>query len=317
MRLSIVIPVYNVEEYVEACIISCLNQNIPHDTYEIIVVNDGSTDTSLDIVSKLAKNYDNIKVFDYPNGGLSVARNIGLSHASGEYVWFVDSDDRIEENCLLTLLQEAEGNEVVAFAYKEYRNGIEVDDYQYHKHGDTMTGLQFIVQANNTFMHGVPFYLFRRDFLIEHNMTFYPGIYHEDTEFTPKMLSFVKRLFVSGGRYYYRTLRAGSITNTYNSKRAYDILFVVGRLHEHILSLSLTKNEKNSMLMLLPMLVNNSLNSMTLNSKEEIQRYNEYFTEHRLFKYFFVVNNFRYRLEGLMLYLFRHRAVQFYKLIKR
>ena len=98
MILSIIIPVYNVEKYVEKCIRSCENQDIPKENYEVIVVNDGSPDGSLAIVERLANEFSNIKVINQENKGLSMARNTGLEAAKGEYVWFVDSDDWIEEN---------------------------------------------------------------------------------------------------------------------------------------------------------------------------------------------------------------------------
>ena len=99
MKLSIIIPMYNVEPYIEKCLLSCLNQNIPHADYEIIVVNDGSPDGSLGIARRIASTVDNMLIVSQENGGLSAARNKGLSYAKGEYVWFVDSDDWIEENC--------------------------------------------------------------------------------------------------------------------------------------------------------------------------------------------------------------------------
>jgi len=100
MILSIIVPVYNVEQYVEKCLLSCIRQDIAMDEYEIIVVNDGSLDRSYEIVLDYAIRYDNIWVINQVNQGLSSARNVGFQKAKGEYVWFVDSDDWIEENCL-------------------------------------------------------------------------------------------------------------------------------------------------------------------------------------------------------------------------
>ena len=99
-KLSIIIPVYNVENYVGKCLESCLNQDIPKNEYEIIVVNDGTKDNSVQVIEKYITPENNIRLIHRKNGGLSAARNTGLKEAKGEYVWFVDSDDWIENNVL-------------------------------------------------------------------------------------------------------------------------------------------------------------------------------------------------------------------------
>lgn len=98
MKFSIVIPVYNVEKYIEKCLLSIVEQ--AYSDYEIIVVDDGSKDKSGQICDEFSKQYDNIKVIHIPNGGVSNARNTGLQKACGEYVWFIDSDDYIASDAL-------------------------------------------------------------------------------------------------------------------------------------------------------------------------------------------------------------------------
>ena len=98
MDISIIIPIYNVEKYVEECINSVINQSIKKNI-EIILVNDGSTDLSRSKIEKY-KLLDNIKIIDKENGGLSSARNIGICEAIGKYIVFIDSDDFIEKNFL-------------------------------------------------------------------------------------------------------------------------------------------------------------------------------------------------------------------------
>ena len=104
MILSIIIPVYNVEPFVEKCIRSCEAQDASKDDYEIVVVNDGSKDNSVDVVNRVANEFENIRVLSQPNAGLSAARNTGMREAKGEYYMFVDSDDWIAENCLTKLI---------------------------------------------------------------------------------------------------------------------------------------------------------------------------------------------------------------------
>ena len=100
MFLSIVVPIYNVESYIEKCFDSLFKQDLSISLYEIIAVNDGSLDRSMDIVEKYAGKYDNIVIYNKPNGGVSSARNAGIKLASGDYIIFVDPDDYIAENSL-------------------------------------------------------------------------------------------------------------------------------------------------------------------------------------------------------------------------
>ena len=105
MKLSIIIPVYNVEQYIGRCLQSCLCQ--PHVTeadYELVIVNDGTKDNSMTIVEGMVHGMNNVIIVNQRNQGLSMARNAGLKAAKGDYVWFVDSDDWISEDCLYEIL---------------------------------------------------------------------------------------------------------------------------------------------------------------------------------------------------------------------
>ena len=104
MKLTIVIPAYKVEKYIAKCIQSCLNQDVPEKEYEIVVVNDGTPDKSAIIAKEFAAKHANIKVIDQDNQGLSVARNTGIHYSKGDYIWFVDSDDYIADNCLARII---------------------------------------------------------------------------------------------------------------------------------------------------------------------------------------------------------------------
>ncbi len=105
LSLSIIIPVYNKERYVEQCIRSCVDQDLQRDSYEIIIVNDGSTDGSADIIRGFSDPGGKIRYIEQPNQGPGAARNRGLKEARGEYIWFVDSDDRIASNCLKQIVE--------------------------------------------------------------------------------------------------------------------------------------------------------------------------------------------------------------------
>lgn len=104
MFLSIIVPVYNTEKYLADCLNSLLDQNIPKNRYEIICVDDGSSDASPQILDDYAENHSNIRVIHKENGGVSSARNVGVEQARGEYIWFIDADDCIRANILGAIL---------------------------------------------------------------------------------------------------------------------------------------------------------------------------------------------------------------------
>ena len=317
MRLSIIIPVYNVKDYVEACIMSCQQQDIPSSAYEIIVLNDGSTDESLEVVQRVSERFDNIRIVSHANKGLSLTRNAGMGMARGEYIWFVDSDDRIEANCLGKLMTEIGDADILAFGCKDYVNGVYKGDFQYSVKNSLVTGPQFILETSSRFMHGAPFYLFRSDFLRKHGFEFCPGIYHEDSEFTPRVLSSALKVAVSNGKYYLRTVRPGSITQSVNPKRAYDLLYVAERLQAHLASLKLTGKKRRAMQFLLPMIINNGLDVMANCQDKDTIDFNRQFSERRLYRCFLKSGNLRYFIEGIALSIFRYNPVRLYRMIKK
>ena len=221
MILSIVIPVYQVEKYVEKCLRSCEAQDIASTGYELIVVNDGSKDNSLDIIQSVARDYGNIKVYTKDNSGLSATRNYGLSLAKGDFVWFIDSDDWIETNCLGRIVEKLQPDvDICQLTYrKAYDDSSKnVDIHSKNINGD-MTGKEVTLKGG---LHApAQFCIYRRQFLIENELLFVPGIFHEDIEYKPRAVYLAKKIVlddVVSYNYYQRT--SGSITSSFSIKRA-------------------------------------------------------------------------------------------------
>lgn len=127
MKLSIVIPMYGVEKYIEKCLLSCINQESAclGVDYEIICVNDGTKDKSAVLARSIADKHEGIIVIDQENGGLSAARNTGTASAKGEYIWYVDSDDYIEPGSLARILPKLKDEvDILQLHYRlVYENG--------------------------------------------------------------------------------------------------------------------------------------------------------------------------------------------------
>lgn len=118
--LTYIVPVYNTERYLSRCLNSIVNQGLADDEYEVLVVDDGSTDGSLDILKAFALEHPSVRILSQPNAGVSAARNLALDHARGEYIQFVDSDDYLEDGVMASLMRQAidERLDVLLFNYK-------------------------------------------------------------------------------------------------------------------------------------------------------------------------------------------------------
>lgn len=234
-KFSIIIPMYNVDQYIGKCLDSCLKQDISKDEYEIIVVDDESPDNSSSIVEEYIKNNKNIRLIHRENGGLSAARNTGLKEANGEYVWFVDSDDWIEENCLKILTEFAEDNnlDVLCFGLQlVYPDGRKTSyNIQYEESRKIYTGEDFICKVKMPPAAWAA--LYRRTFLEKYRIYFYEGILHEDQEFTPRAYFLAKRIsYINKELYNYLQRTGGIMKSLRNKKRSEDLLTVADSLYE-------------------------------------------------------------------------------------
>ena len=178
VKLSIIIPVYNGEEYIDRCLQSCLRQDIPADSYEIVVVDDGSTDSSNVILSRYAMEHANVVVLTQSNKKQGAARNYGLSKAQGEYIWFVDSDDWIEANCLGRLLALCDDNGIEVLAIDRINtDGKSFQEKLRNTPADKIfSGLDFFKVLDNNL--AICLYLWRRELLLQHKLRFVEGVVH-------------------------------------------------------------------------------------------------------------------------------------------
>lgn len=215
MKLSIIVPIYNVEHYLRKCVDSLLAQDISD--YEIILVDDGSPDECPQICNQYAEQYSNIKVIHQENAGLSAARNSGIAVAQGDYIMFVDSDDYLQPNVLGILMEQVERDQldVLRFRYQNVReSGEEFAPYKdmtnYNDYSSNPTvGLTFLNERMGTQCYAVQFIIRRELALLE---LFTPGIYFEDTDWTPRMLLRAERVASTDLVVYNYLWREGSIT---------------------------------------------------------------------------------------------------------
>lgn len=222
--LSIIIPVYNAEKHLQDCLDSCINQDFSHEEYEIICVNDGSTDNSASILSNYEKNYQNIVVVNQSNSGASSARNNGIKKAKGDYVWFVDSDDFIPAGFIKNIHDTyyCEKYDMILFGAYAFVESFSAEETEQHIKG-TLRPNQAIQSIYITRR------LIRKSYLESHNILFHEKItYGEDALFDYMIYMNRPKVAVFDELGYFYRIHSGSIMR--NKSRESKIRFIDSHL---------------------------------------------------------------------------------------
>jgi glycosyltransferase involved in cell wall biosynthesis len=229
--ISLIIPIYNVEPYVERCLLSLENQDISQDNYEIICINDGSPDDSREVVLRLQKEFSNIILIDQVNQGVSYARNNGIKKASGKYLLFIDPDDYIQTNSLGSILKYADLNQaqmvIPGYTFVDLDDKL-IGTTTYENHEEKkFTGIEAYKLTHIKEQMGADLavgIIFETEFLSKNNLFYLPNVpYLEDGEFLARVHCLASRCFLTKQILYTHILaRQGSATNSdlFNSERA-------------------------------------------------------------------------------------------------
>ena len=240
VKVSVVIPAYNVEKYIRECLDSLVNQTLKD--IEIICVNDGSTDSTLQIMEEFAEKDKRVIVKSQENRGISVARNNAIENAKGEYILFVDSDDYIELRAIEYLYYEAKSKNLdqLYFSTNVFYDisNNEIDKNLYIRKNDyssVRSGKQFFIDTvqNGEFKPTPVLYITKLELLNKNNIEFKKGIIHEDNLFTIQCLYYAERVAFHNINLYHRRVRENSImTNGQNIRHAYCYYCVIKELEK-------------------------------------------------------------------------------------
>ncbi len=225
--MSIIIPVYNVEEYIEKCIVSLQDQDLSKDEYEIIIINDGSPDNSREIVLRLMELYGNIVFIEQENKGVSIARNNGISRATGTYIMPIDPDDYVLPNSLKRILEKAIVRELdviyLGFTILDQNDKLTWSTSYKEMEGKLFSGVDayFAVRGEEVRDPDRSWAILYRRSLLQQFAIDYPEEvpYLEDGLFLAKVFCVAERCGFDSAPFYQRTTRPGSATN---SKLFYD-----------------------------------------------------------------------------------------------
>ena len=234
--ISVIVPIYKVEQYLSECVDSILQQS--YENLEVILVDDGSPDSCPEICDRYAVTDNRIKVIHKPNGGLSDARNTGLKAATGEYILFIDSDDYwIDKNAIKKLIEKLVNSRTRSFQCDlvffgrttfssnkifeqsaDYANKININD-KTHSLEVLLRDADFIPSACQK--------LIRRSLLIENSLFFKSGLLSEDYDWSLQLYSLIKSFTAVNENFYGYRKREGSITQSFSPKHADDILYIL------------------------------------------------------------------------------------------
>ena len=310
MFLSIIIPVYDVEKYIGSCLRSVINQQGGvNDIFEVIIVNDGTPDRSMEIINTFDWIGQRHKIINQDNQGLSVARNTGLDNASGDYIWFVDSDDMIANDAICKLKELIVDQDLIYMGHTNVRD-------------DTKTYCPPPINEDifKPFSFGISspaqFVIYKRSFLLNNKLRFKKGIYHEDTEFTPRCIFLAQKIGCISDSLYYYQIRSGSIMTSVKPKRAFDCLIVANSLISFSIERGLSVKE-TPMNRIICITINNALDII---SKSDIDRQKEWinwFLECEEYSKTLASSSIlKYRIEGILFKLFPRSIISVYKILR-
>ena len=238
-EISVIVPVYNAEKFIERCLRSLLDQDFTK-AYEIVVINDGSIDNTSEIIGRLAEENRNIiHVFSKKHGGISAARNAGLAHVRGKYVLFTDSDDFVERRYLSALYEAAErsGADITCCNYRNVNanNTIGIENIFRHRSGvfnsaEMLGALLRDITVRSYIWNK----LFRRELFSANNIAFPVGVQFEDVRTMPRLFWHADKIAVIKDELYNYVQRKGSITGTMTPKKVFQYIGAYGGIREFL-----------------------------------------------------------------------------------
>ena len=236
MKLSIIVPIYNVEQYILECVQSVYRQALTENDFELILVNDGTQDNSFGVIKDIIHQHTNIIVVEQSNQGLSAARNTGLLYAKGDYILFLDSDDLLIDNTIPSLLALSEKMPDLIVAGFKKMNNDEIHNFMAPSQDriivEEKSGEELFLRDLNPQQCYVWRTLYKKEFLDNNNLKFIRDIYFEDVPFTTECYLKARRCVKTSQIFYIYRQRVDSIVSTLNIKKIFDFNTVLARLWE-------------------------------------------------------------------------------------
>lgn len=320
MKLSIVVPVYNVEQYVRKCILSIINQDDDMFKYiELIIVNDGSKDKSVEQIQDLVDKYDNITLINQENLSLSVARNNGMAASKGDYVWFIDSDDWISSDAVKYIMPFLDNvNDIITINFTTVTEDGETPQRVAYNDAKTVGGKE-------SFRHGCEFAtmaqrgVYRKEFMSKKDLSFMPGVYNQDDELCLRASYLAEQVTLLPKSVYYFLRTTGdkhkSIMNSGKPKYGYDYLTVSKSLEYFADGQIKEKDIYKIFQRHIAVLLNCGLKAISRCSEADQKKYVEMYKEKDLNKIYYRAGG-KYLVEGILFSIFPSKIVKIYQRLR-
>lgn len=246
MRYSIIVPAYNTEKYIDKCLKSIFSNT--YKNFEVIIVNDGSTDKTENIINKYIKKYDNIIYIKQKNMGLSLARNNGVKKATGDYLLFIDSDDYVEKNLLENINKNIDDLDVLRYQLNIVFNDkiIPYEEKEFNA-TDGIDAFEKIVKYK--FIEMASLYVINRKYYLDNNFMFEKDVYHEDYGLLPLVIATAKKVKSINYLGYNYVQRDGSIMSSNDTekmkKKMDDMLFLFTKAIKYLDNIPNSQNVKS------------------------------------------------------------------------
>lgn len=262
-KVSVIIPIYNTEKYLDKCIESVKKQTLTD--IQIILINDGSTDGSAEKCNTWVEKYKDIIFINKINEGQAKARNIGLKESKGEYIFFLDSDDFLPENALEIMynkIKDKNYSTICGTSVSIFKDGRkESNSNLLNKCGFCGSGKEAIIQSKyKDIQPMVWLYLYKKEFLEKYNIKFSEGLYHEDCEFTLKVFYYAEKVLFIEDVIYYQFISDNSTMRSKNFKKSKDAIQIAKNIEEFIINEVKEKNIKRILKKYVSYLYSYSLN---------------------------------------------------------
>ena len=246
MKYSIIVPAYNTEKYIDKCLKSIFSNT--YKNFEVIIVNDGSTDKTEDIINKYIKKYDNIIHIKQKNMGLSMARNNGVKKATGDYLLFIDSDDYVEKNLLENINKNISDLDVLRYQLNiVYSDKVVPCEEEEFNVTDGISAFEKIVRYK--FIEMASLYVINRKYYVDNNFEFEKGVYHEDYGLLPLVIATAKKVKSINYLGYNYVQRDGSIMSSNDTekmkKKMDDMLFLFTKAIKYLDNIPNSQNVKS------------------------------------------------------------------------
>lgn len=275
MRLSIIVTVYNREKYLRRCIESLLDQDISENEYEIVIVDDGSTDSSGRIMDAYSAQYHHIRVFHKENSGVADTRNCGLENARGEYITYVDSDDYVEKNCYRPLLEWVEQKNcdiLICDYYKTFEDHREYEEIATFLPEGQITAKEYIRTTPSPCNK-----LMRRELFMRGNIRFPHGIFYEDYATIPLLANEAKIIYYEKKAFLNYFQENTSITRNIGYQKKWWDMYTAS---QNLNKLNPEYHDELEYIIYLYLLVRTSSWYLQARSLKEVEMIAAYFVEH-------------------------------------